>query len=142
MSSVGIGTGAEETAVAMRPPREERLTDGEKENLRYPRWQVATAPLSPEARLQLWSTYLLLYPETAHLKEISEALQAAQQELAAQKQAQAGMQQALQQQQTLNQNLQDRVDMLETGAQLRRSLWAVVGGTILLVVVMGIVGSI
>lgn len=141
-SSAASGTSAEETAVAMRAPREERLTDSEKESLRYPRWKAATAPLSPEARLQLWSTYLLLYPESTHLTEISEALQTAQKELEMRQRDLVAQQQKLQEQQNLNRELQTRVESLENGAQFRRTFWAAAGGSLLLMLLLGLVSSI
>lgn len=56
---------------------EQGLATHEREEIRYTRWQEATAQLSPEARIQMWTTYLLLYPDTPHHTQVEAALLAA-----------------------------------------------------------------
>ena len=83
----GASDGSAGVALAQSP-----LSGAAREAERFTKWTVATQNLTPEARLQLWTTYLLLYPETPHLDEIQARIAKASAETQAVKQNQEAVQ--------------------------------------------------
>ena len=126
------------------PPPPTEMNAEEKEALRYPRWQEATRTLGPEASIQLWTTYLLLYPDTTHRAEVEgiitramelDAEQSRREQLATRQLAQFEEQQSAQlaEEERMKQQIKD----LEK-RQNRRLVLMIGGGLVVVLVLLGL----
>lgn len=116
------------------------LSESMREADRFLKWTVATQNLTPEARLQLWTTYLLLYPDTPHLETIQARIARASEETQAVKQKQEDVQArllALESEVAVqHDNQQAEQEHQQNRRTLRRVLLGL-GGLLLLSLLMG-----
>lgn len=129
--------GRTETAVASIPSAGANAAEGARDEAlspareaeRFARWTTATEKLSAEARMQMWTTYLLLYPNTPHLEEISRRIAEADVKLSAEKQQAAVIAERLAALEAQNSARQVQEQMQRERDDTRRTFRRVLGAT-------------